>query len=439
MAETHNDCLSRSGLTCRGLPWAVTTGILLRLSLVLPACSGGEVQHKSPCIVTLGDSTTFGYSVRDPYPRILARTLFDRGLSATVINSGVNGETTAGARDRFERDVLDHAPDVVVIQFGLNDQTVRLYQKPEDVASYVTQGQFVANLSHFISAARKRGSEVVLMTPNPMCWTPTLEHHYPDGPYLDGPRGGNSLLRSYVEAERQLAARENVPLVDVFTDYDEYEKNAGRPLQARFLEDGVHPNRVGYARNVQLLWPKLSASVNAGKPISSERGERRLCVIEAGVPVSAYVVGQGCRRGDGYFELTRTNNDRNPQDCVSCPGSFAERDWTLQLDLRSNEQSSWSIRFGEIGQIEFLEKKHSIKVHGPLFAGSKANGDFPVTLSDPGTKGLTVVRKGMELYLQVGAAKAGVFQLEKGSLDSIGVTADSGTIQIINFRFTRDL
>jgi hypothetical protein len=36
--------------------------------------------------------------------------------------------------------------------------------------------------------------------------------------------------------------------------------------------------------------------------------------------------------------------------------------------------------------------------------------------------------------LQIGEGKAGIFHLAKGSLDSIGVTADSGAIQIINFR-----
>jgi hypothetical protein len=190
---------------------------------------------------------------------------------------------------------------------------------------------------------------------------------------------------------------------------------------------------------VKLLWPKLPGSINAGKAISSQKGERRLCVIEAGVPVSAYIVGQGCRRGDGYFELTRTDNDRNPQDCVSCPASFGEQDWTLHLDIRTNEQSNWSIRLGEIGQIEFLEKKHSIKVLGPLFADSKADGVFATARGDAGTKALTLVRQGMELHLQIGAAKAGVLQLAKGSLDSVGVTADSGTIQIINFRFSRVL
>ena len=60
----------------------------------------------------------------------------------SVINSGVNGDTTTGAQQRFEQDVLHHRPEIVIIQFGLNDQTIRLYQKPEEITSYVSLQQF---------------------------------------------------------------------------------------------------------------------------------------------------------------------------------------------------------------------------------------------------------------------------------------------------------
>jgi lysophospholipase L1-like esterase len=210
----------------------------------LTLAAGTSAAGSGCCIVALGDSTTVGYSVSDGYPRKLARQLFQHGISAAVINSGVNGDTTAGARERFERDVLSHDPDVVIIQFGLNDQTVRLYQRPEDVKSYVTETQFSSNLRYFISELRRREVKIVLMTPNPMCWTPVLERLYPEGPFLKGPRGGNSLLQKYVDTERQLAESQKVPLVDVFQGYFKYEKTSGRPITNLLLDDGVHPTRL---------------------------------------------------------------------------------------------------------------------------------------------------------------------------------------------------
>jgi hypothetical protein len=184
-----------------------------------------------------------------------------------------------------------------------------------------------------------------------------------------------------------------------------------------------------------LLWSKFPESIKEREAIASPKGEQRINVIEAGIPVSAYIVGQGCRRGDGYFELTRTENDRNPQDWVGSPAPLGTRDWTLQLDLRASDQSIWSIRLGDIGQIEFSEKTHSIKILGPLFAGLKSDGVSTLALDDPGARSLNLVRRDGQLTLQISGTKVEVLQLTKDSFDSVGVTADSGTIQIINFRY----
>ncbi len=208
-------------------------------------------------IVALGDSTTYGYSVEDNYPRQLARRLRARGIQASVINSGVNGDTTDGAQQRFEQDVIQHRPDIVIIQFGLNDQTIRLYQRPEEITSYVSQERFAANLRQFIVDLRVRDTKVILMTPNPMCWTPTLERHYPQGPYLDPPRGGNLLLQQYVAAVRRVAQEEKVPLADIFQAYVDLENTSGHSLHELFLDDGVHPNERGYEMNVDRLMQKI--------------------------------------------------------------------------------------------------------------------------------------------------------------------------------------
>ena len=113
---------------------------LLILSFVLSLTSGHTLsaqQLKSIKIVTFGDSTTVGYSVTDNYPRQLDRRLKKLGTEATIINSGVNGDTTSGAAERLDKHVLTHNPDVVIIQFGLNDQTMRLYEDPSEMKSYV--------------------------------------------------------------------------------------------------------------------------------------------------------------------------------------------------------------------------------------------------------------------------------------------------------------
>jgi lysophospholipase L1-like esterase len=212
---------------------------------------------KSIKIVAFGDSTTVGYSVTDNYARKLERRLKTLGFKSTIINSGLNGDTTSGAAKRFDEAVLAHNPDLVIIQFGLNDQTMRLYEDPREMKSYVSQDLYAANLGRFVSELRSRNCQVVLMTPNPMCWSDTLERHYPSGPFLEAPNGGNQLLERYVESVREIAQSEKIPLVDVFHHVSAYEKKTGRKIQELFLDDGVHPNERGYDLIVDKLIPHV--------------------------------------------------------------------------------------------------------------------------------------------------------------------------------------
>ena len=68
-------------------------------------------------IICLGDSFTRGFGVRkkenwisQSYPE-----------NTTLINAGINGDTTSGMLARFSRDVIEHRPDYVLITGGIND------------------------------------------------------------------------------------------------------------------------------------------------------------------------------------------------------------------------------------------------------------------------------------------------------------------------------
>lgn len=74
-------------------------------------------------IVALGDSLTEGYGV-DPdqsYPAQLERKLHDNGYDWTVINAGVSGETSSGARSRIKWVIDSLHPTIVILATGGND------------------------------------------------------------------------------------------------------------------------------------------------------------------------------------------------------------------------------------------------------------------------------------------------------------------------------
>ena len=69
-------------------------------------------------IVCLGDSLTYGYGVprRDCWVSLAAEA-----TGHTMVNRGINGDTTGGMLARFGRDVLGEQPERVLLMGGAND------------------------------------------------------------------------------------------------------------------------------------------------------------------------------------------------------------------------------------------------------------------------------------------------------------------------------
>ena len=96
-------------------------------ALGLAALAGCGVDHAAlpgfhvatgRTIVCLGDSLTAGARLRQDrcWPALL-----DARLDFDVVNAGKNGDTTGDALRRFDRDVAEKAPAVVVVLIGGND------------------------------------------------------------------------------------------------------------------------------------------------------------------------------------------------------------------------------------------------------------------------------------------------------------------------------
>lgn len=74
-------------------------------------------------IVAVGDSLTAGLGVAEEmaYPAMLERKLKSAGYNYRVINAGVSGETSSGARARIEWVISSLNPDIVILETGAND------------------------------------------------------------------------------------------------------------------------------------------------------------------------------------------------------------------------------------------------------------------------------------------------------------------------------
>ncbi len=73
-------------------------------------------------IVAMGDSLTAGLGVAPDksYPALLEQMLAERGYQYRVVNAGISGETSSGARSRVDW-ILKLNPDIIIVETGAND------------------------------------------------------------------------------------------------------------------------------------------------------------------------------------------------------------------------------------------------------------------------------------------------------------------------------
>ena len=190
---------------------------------------------------------------------ILQKELPTEDKPVKVVNSGIGGHTTQNAIARFNKDVLQHDPDLVVIQYGINDSAVDVWRDPPATKSRVSVEQYDANLRTMIKQLKEKQIAVILMTPNSLRWIPRMKQLYGKPPYdPDDPQGFNVLLKSYAAAARKIAKEENVPLIDVYAAFENYDKQDNQAADDLLL-DGMHPNTKGQRMVADLLLPQIKA------------------------------------------------------------------------------------------------------------------------------------------------------------------------------------
>jgi acyl-CoA thioesterase-1 len=119
---------------------------------LVPLALPGPALAQSTTIVALGASNTRGQGVSpsQAYPAQLQALLKSRGISARVINAGVNGDTTGGMLARLDRAVPAGAR-VVILQPGGND------------ARKGQAGKTAGNIAQIRSRLAARGVNLVMM------------------------------------------------------------------------------------------------------------------------------------------------------------------------------------------------------------------------------------------------------------------------------------
>jgi acyl-CoA thioesterase-1 len=176
-------------------------------------------------LVFHGHSVPAGY-FKTPEVRTLESYPFMilRGLKAlypnaviNIITTAVGGENSAGGAKRFETDVLSHKPDVLFIDYGLNDRSIGL-----EAARIAWESM--------IKLALAKNIKVILLTPSPDLEVDILD------PGTD--------LAKHAAQIRALAEQYDVGLVDSYALFRQIAA-AGRRLDS-YMSQSNHPNAQGH-------------------------------------------------------------------------------------------------------------------------------------------------------------------------------------------------
>jgi lysophospholipase L1-like esterase len=157
------------------LPLALTaSGAIGQAADALAVAPNRSSAAKPMLIVALGDSTTatardWAPEIQEVYADCLPKALASHGISAVVINAGLGDTTTRAAILRLDHDVRRYHPDLVIVQFGINDSWIDVDEGQQ--LPRLSRSEFRKNLKTIVRRLKRDGTLVVLMTPNPMRWS----------------------------------------------------------------------------------------------------------------------------------------------------------------------------------------------------------------------------------------------------------------------------
>jgi len=190
-------------------------------------------------IVCHGHSVPAGYFATpmvdsmNAYPHLLYVGLKHRFPFAVVnvIVTAIGGENSESGAARFNQDVLCHRPDIITLDYGLNDRGLGLERAR-------------ASWTRMIDASLASGAKVLLLTPTPDV---TQSSTY---------RGGDkNVLCDHADQIRAIAAEHRIGLADSF--YACLQCSSAGDL-SDILSWSNHPNRAGHelvAREILRWFP----------------------------------------------------------------------------------------------------------------------------------------------------------------------------------------
>jgi acyl-CoA thioesterase I len=182
-------------------------------------------KNRTVNIVFHGHSVPAGYfktphvNTMGAYPNLFLKKLKEIYPFAVVnvIVTAIGGENSVKGAERFEKDVLVHNPDVILIDYALNDRGAGLEEAYKAWTLMIVQ-------------AKNKGIKVILLTPSP-----DQRVNY-DSPDNELKKHANQIIR--------LAKENQVALVDSYKAFEFLYSD--KEQLAKYMSQVNHPNELGH-------------------------------------------------------------------------------------------------------------------------------------------------------------------------------------------------
>jgi acyl-CoA thioesterase-1 len=206
-------------------------------------------------LVYMGDSITEGQYVNaelrwtDVISDRLQRKFLQSPVNLMLLNQGASGETTRQGLERYARSVQVHQPEIMTLQFGLNDCNCWVTDRG---LPRVSLAAYRANLVEMIDRARAFGAWQIILSTN----HPTLRRKILlSGETLEDSR------RRYNDVVREIAGEKNVMLCDIDAAFAGVADDELETLLLPY-PDHLHLSSKGHLRYAATIQPLIEASID---------------------------------------------------------------------------------------------------------------------------------------------------------------------------------
>ncbi|MDB5077157.1 MAG: family lipolytic protein, partial [Chloroflexi bacterium] len=175
------------------------------------------------------DAVFLGDSITDMW----ALDVFFKGARGMVVNRGIGGDRTPFVRRRFESDVLQLRPSLLVLCIGVNNTwDLDEWDVPMRRTPTAIENEIVDDITAMVTLARENAIQVALCSLLPT-----------DVPFNGNTAERNALLKRANARLHELASQSGAVWIDY---HSRLVGDDGLTLREGLADDGLHPHVVGY-------------------------------------------------------------------------------------------------------------------------------------------------------------------------------------------------